>query len=127
MFCNFCNFWNDYTRMKDSAKRATGPRDSSGGRRISSSSFYGEYHGHTVDHLTRAHSILRSDAARACCFLVGDSSMDNKFWLGGESTPALNGYEKVLTSKLGLGKMVKDICYHVNKSFVDRGVGGRWW
>jgi hypothetical protein len=39
--------------------------------------------------------------------------------LHGEKASALNGYENILTSK-----MMKDVNYFVNKSFVDHGAGG---
>lgn len=97
---------------------------SGGGNGVSSADFYGEYHGHTIPHLETVHSSLNSEK-RACCYLVGDSTMDNKYWLnsGSKGNP-INGYEDVLKGK---GKMVKDISYWLNKSFVDANEGSNFF
>jgi hypothetical protein len=100
----------------DKKSVSSGPKSKAS--KIASSAYYEEYHGHLINHLSVVHSSLKTSPERACCFLVGDSSMDNKYWLGGESAAAINGYENVLTKK-----MVKDVSYWVNKSLVDKGVG----
>jgi len=82
------------------------------GDKISSDEYYDEYHGHKVKHLQKIHDKIRK--TRACCFLVGDSSLDNKYWLNGRKVKAINGYEEILTDN-----MVKDVAYWVNKSLID--------
>ena len=52
---------------------------SSGFHKIKSNTFYEEYHGHRIDHLSKVHESLKTNPERVCCFLVGDSSMDNKY------------------------------------------------
>ena len=52
-------------------------------------------------------------------FFAGDSSLDNKYWFG-DSAPAVNGYEAVLTPPT----MRQDVAYHANKIFADR--APRW-
>jgi len=94
---------------------------------IPASEYYGEYYGHTVEHLKAAVSALRAAGHKRFVWLVGDSTLDNKHWLfdqgGGPSSmndarscaPALNGYERVLTPP----RMVRDVCYWINKSLHD--------
>jgi hypothetical protein len=74
---------------------------------VNPQTYYGEYHGHLVEDLAAVHGHLKTHPERVCCFLVGDSSLDNKFWLHGKSAPAINGYETVLSGKKK-HKMVKD-------------------
>lgn len=76
--------------------------------KISSVKYYGEYHGHLIPHLQLVHNTILGD--RACCFLVGDSSLDNKYWIDGQPTNSVNGYQTILQ-----GGMIKDIAYWVNK------------
>jgi hypothetical protein len=76
---------------------------------LSSSSFYGEYHGHRVEHLTILHRAL---GPRPRVWLVGDSSLDNKYWLQrAMNAPATNGYEEVLDPPVG----PRDVCYALNE------------
>lgn len=82
-------------------------------------SFYGEYHGHTTQDLEVAHAALRP---RDLIWLLGDSSLDNKYWLlqGGREA-ACNGYESFLKPP----QAVPDVCHWVNAELVRRGVGER--
>lgn len=79
---------------------------------INSSSFYGEYHGHTIPHLEALINSLPQDTPRV--FLCGDSSLDNKYWLSSQ-TPAVNGYERVLSPP----KSIPDICHLMNEQLVS--------
>jgi hypothetical protein len=98
---------------------------------VDGSRFYAEYHGHPLLDLA---TIVAHAADRPIIYLAGDSSMDNKHWFfDGWSTKeeqmesnsrkydafigkAINGYEEILAQK----RMVKDICYFVNKEAVAR-------
>lgn len=92
-------------------------------RKVSSRAFYGEYHGHREVDLAEVLSHLRpspsnGDQAREVLFLVGDSSLDNKFWFEDQAR-AVNGYERILsppTSK-------QDIAYWLNYCAEERGLG----
>lgn len=90
-------------------------------RRVSSSAYYREYHGHLVEHLESVHAALSgvpasSDPAATCVrtplvFLAGDSSLDNKYWCtGGRAQPALNGMERVLDPPVS----VPDVAHALN-------------
>jgi len=81
---------------------------------IDSGDFYSTYLGHS-------HALLQQicDFARQkdynICWLVGDSSLDNKHWLD-EQVPAVSLYEEVLDNK----KSKPDIAYQLTKLFHDR-------
>ena len=83
---------------------------------IDAHEFYREYHGHTIPHLERLHESLRGvyPAARRL-WLVGDSSLDNKYWFS-ERAPATPGYAEVLRPP----SMVMDIAYWLNRLAADR-------
>ena len=75
---------------------------------ISAISFYGSYHGHTIGHLQL---LLRCLPHAHRIFLVGDSSLDNKYWLlAGAQVPACNGLENILTPP----RSFPDIAHHLN-------------
>ena len=57
--------------------------------------FYDEYHGHLIPDLESCASHLRR-GKRGVIWLVGDSTMDNKYWISNQRVPACNGYEDVL-------------------------------
>jgi lysophospholipase L1-like esterase len=77
--------------------------------RMPSDLFYGEYHGHRVEHLELLHKAL---GARPRVWLVGDSSLDNKYWLPRTVTaPAINGYEALLDPPFA----PRDVCYALNE------------
>ena len=96
--------------------------------------FYGEYHGHPLDMLENAHVILRKQGKkkRRVAWFVGDSSLDNKYWLrDGLCKSGVNGYENVFSRKRRC--MVPDIAYWFNKAAAedeDRSAGiagvGEW-
>jgi hypothetical protein len=46
--------------------------------KISSSSFYSEYHGHKIRHLEALYPLLRAESD-ALLWTAGDSSLDNKY------------------------------------------------
>ena len=82
---------------------------------IGREAFYSEYYGHRVPHLElvverrREKERERGREARFV-YLVGDSSMDNKYWLGGWRK-AVNGYEDVLEPPTSR----PDVAYWLNK------------
>jgi len=48
---------------------------------IESSSYYGEYHGHKINHLKKILPLLRAENDQLI-WTAGDSSLDNKYWYG---------------------------------------------
>jgi len=84
--------------------------------------YYCEYFGHDVRLLRRLHDGLRSPNGRACIFLAGDSSLDNKFWFDSEAV-AVNGYEQLLQPP----RMKQDVCYWLNAELQKRGLGTRYF
>jgi hypothetical protein len=78
--------------------------------KIDHGAFYGEYHGHRVEHLDMVHKHLRqSTGSDSVIWLAGDSSLDNKHWFG-DSAKAMHGYEKILEPP----RSKKDIAYWMN-------------
>ena len=91
------------------------------GEEVSAHSFYGEYHGHRVEHLETVHRALCGGAEhkRSVVWLCGDSTLDNKYWLPGFATSrALNGFERVLNPAV----MQQDVAYWVNSELAERGL-----
>jgi len=88
-------------------------------KQLSSSAFYSEYHGHTIEHLDALHEHLPE--GRGVVYLVGDSTLDNKYWLGRATHTATNGYERILTPP----KAVPDVAHHLNAELVRRGRGDK--
>ena len=97
--------------------------------RVSSRSFYSQYHGHLVHQLVRVRKAL---ATAGCCsfiYLCGDSSLDNKHWFFSPfkvkerqmndnfTAPAVNGYEDILISP---ARMVKDVSFYLNAQAAER-------
>lgn len=81
------------------------------GIKISSNDFYGNYHGHLVPHLKTVRDSLAAQGANSFVYLMGDSSLDNKFWLlGQQMVPSCNGYENILAPP----KSVADVAYWMN-------------
>jgi hypothetical protein len=87
---------------------------------INSSSFYSEYHGHKIQALERICPKLRQkgEAARGIMWLVGDSTLDNKYWLS-STVGACNGYEKCLRPP----QSTPDVAYWLNSEIVRRDLG----
>jgi hypothetical protein len=81
-------------------------------KRISFSDYYSSYVGHETQYLKKILADLKNDGCKKFIYLAGDSSLDNKFWLGGSEfyADAVNGYEKILMP----AKMKKDINYWLN-------------
>jgi len=81
--------------------------------------YYGKYHGHKTTYLAAVEAALRADGGpdAAVAWLVGDSSLDNKFWLpcSRTRTPAVNGFEAVLSPP----SMKRDVAYWTNKYLAD--------
>jgi len=101
--------------------------------------YYNEYYGHKIAHLQIVHDQLRrldmgtsqvasgGDTSRSAIFLLGDSSLDNKFWFH-DRAPAINGYAKVLSSTRSRAVMVKkDIAYCFNKVLEEKHFTSRWF
>ena len=63
---------------------------------IHSDSFYGCYYGHPIEQLTTLCEQLQLNGCTTRIFLVGDSSLDNKYWFGQGWADACNGYERIL-------------------------------
>ena len=91
---------------------------------LSSTAFYSTYHGHKPADIRVVAAALRNGEAgrRSIIWLVGDSSLDNKYWLGGASEVAVNGMEKVLHPP----RVILDVAAHVNAELVRRGLGDKW-
>ena len=88
--------WTGLRSERGEALREASSEDAE--RKVSAHDFYGEYHGHRIEHLHKVHTQLRSSqAGRSVIFLCGDSTLDNKYWLPGIATSrAVNGFEQVL-------------------------------
>lgn len=56
--------------------------------------FYGEYHGHQVQHLEILYPPMRHEA-ESIIWNAGDSSLDNKYWFE-DRRPAIGAYQTVL-------------------------------
>mmetsp|Transcript_7332 Transcript_7332/g.11029 ORF Transcript_7332/g.11029 Transcript_7332/m.11029 type:complete len:208 (+) Transcript_7332:98-721(+) len=76
--------------------------------RIRSSDFYGEYHGHKVEHLEKLLPLLRS-SSDCLIWTSGDSSLDNKYWFG-DRKPAVGAYQSILTPPTS----ICDVTYWLN-------------
>ena len=79
--------------------------------------FYNEYHGHRVKDLETLADTL--PCGRGTIYLVGDSTLDNKYWLGSEREPACNGYERCLEPP----RSTPDVAYWINRECEERGFG----
>lgn len=79
--------------------------------------YYEKYEGHQLSHLTSIWNGLLNQGKKQIIWLVGDSSLDNKYWL--ESTVnVLNGYQTLLVN----GKGKPDIAYWINYELVKAGI-----
>ena len=94
--------------------------------------FYEQYHGHPIRLLRRVHAAMREiHGEESCCiWLAGDSTVDNKYWLGPQHARAIerdvgdaytamatNGFERVLSPP----RMVKDVTYWMNRLLAESG------
>lgn len=81
---------------------------------INANEFYSQYHGHPILSLQTLEESLREQGKRII-WLVGDSSLDNKYWLGSNysmmySAQLCNGYEKIISPSVG----IPDVSYWLN-------------
>lgn len=76
--------------------------------KISSTSFYDEYHGHKISHLEALLPKLR-ESSDSLIWTAGDSSLDNKFWIR-DRQPAVGAYRDVLDPPTS----VCDVTYWLN-------------
>lgn len=80
-------------------------------KKISSRSFYNEYHGHKLSHLQRLYPLLRSSSNHdALIWTAGDSSLDNKYWFQ-DCQPAVEG---VYSDILNPPSSICDVTYWLN-------------
>lgn len=86
---------------------------------VNAAPFYGEYHGHLMEHLREVHAGVRG--SRSVVWLLGDSTLDNKHWVLNERVPAINGYEHVLSPP----RSAPDVPHHLNSELLERGYGDR--
>ena len=83
--------------------------------KLNSHSFYQTYFGHNINDLRHLYDNLKQQNKKSFIFLAGDSSLDNKYWLGSDSyKDAVNGYETTLEP----AKMKPDIAYHLNNLLI---------
>lgn len=80
--------------------------------------FYDEYHGHTLDDLEVVANELPQ--GRSTIYLLGDSTLDNKYWINSGRQPACNGYERLMKTS------VPDVAYWMNREVERRGLGDRF-
>lgn len=87
-------------------------------QRINNIDFYSSYHGHKVHNLNTLYFHFKNKD-KNFVYLLGDSSMDNKFWLPIKNvSEACNGYEDLLIKPI----MKEDIAYHLNRTLCDNGI-----
>ena len=78
--------------------------------KISSRSFYNEYHGHKLSHLQTLYPPLRSSSDNdALIWTAGDSSLDNKYWFN-DRGPAQGVYQQLLDPPTS----ICDVTYWLN-------------
>jgi hypothetical protein len=85
-------------------------------RKVSSSKFYSEYHGHLVEHLEILLPNLRA-TSDSLIWTAGDSSLDNKHWFE-DTQPAVGAYMDVLSPP----QSKCDVTYWLNYVAQERGV-----
>lgn len=81
---------------------------------IDAHAFYNEYSGHPVEQLKEVIAGLRG-SKESLVFLVGDSSLDNKYWLARQEA-AVNGYEELLRP----AQSVCDVTHFMNRELNRR-------
>ena len=77
-------------------------------QKVSTSRFYGEYHGHRIKDLDVVYQSLRSNS-EALIWTAGDSSLDNKYWFQ-DLRPAVDRYSRILDPP----QMNADVTYWLN-------------
>lgn len=95
---------------------------------VDSTAYYQEYHGHQPMHLATVRSLLARAGVERFVYFIGDSTLDNKHWFFAPSSyraqisqsaiaaKAVNGYEEALDPP----RMVKDVCYWMNRGLAER-------
>lgn len=83
---------------------------------VDSADYYNHYFGHRISELTTVVRNLRRLGKEQIIFLVGDSSLDNKYWLRGKR-PACSSYSQFLLPP----KSVPDVAYWLNVELEARG------
>ena len=86
---------------------------------VSSITFQSNYYGHIISDLQSILTHFKQKKDISFVWLCGDSSLDNKYWTHG-TTPALNGFEDILSSLDGPygpygPTMPLDVGYHLNE------------
>jgi hypothetical protein len=76
---------------------------------VPSMHFYGQFHGHPLEHLEALHNALTQQGIQRRVWLAGDSSMDNKHWVRARVS-AVHGYEHILDPPTSR----PDVCYWLN-------------
>lgn len=84
-------------------------------RKVPAENFYGEYHGHKVRDLRTVLQLACAERPRL--WLLGDSTLDNKYWVGPETAGAANGYDAALEPALSR----PDVCHVLNGLLERRG------
>jgi|SRR5581483_10468133 len=82
---------------------------------VDSKEFYAKYHGHSVSHLKTLFKHFKSKN-KNFIFLVGDSSLDNKFWISSKDCKVLSEFESILHPPF----MKPDVAYHLNSLLCER-------
>lgn len=77
-------------------------------KKVRSSDFYGEFHGHRVKDLQCLHPALRK-TSDSLIWTAGDSSLDNKYWFQDER-PSVGAYANVLDPPISNA----DVTYWLN-------------
>lgn len=80
---------------------------------VPSRDFYGTFHGHKLEYLSTLAARFRVEG-RSVVWLVGDSTLDNKYWVRGKREGACNGYEQILVPPAA----VPDVTHHINAELV---------
>ena len=113
---------------------AAGTGRPDGGGRINDRLFYSTYHGHAIEHLEAVLPRLRLTPASApgprrhAIWLLGDSSLDNKYWFD-DTAEAVNGYGSCLSSRStgSIPTMKQDVSFWINSVLAESGYGQEWF
>jgi hypothetical protein len=87
--------------------------------------YYGEYHGHKLCHLDSALEALRGPELRPIVFFVGDSTLDNKFWLSHDASSMVSA-PRGMRDFLSPPKCVRDVATCLALELEETLGGGEW-